>query len=98
MAAHVLIDENYVGETEAETKAIQKIVHGVKYDAGRSLTGLRGSLKWERLPDNYAFDGSDKAYLRGRNVKVPESMVGGGTASVEAHTRDNKLFKIYLVA
>lgn len=98
MAAHLPIDENYVGETDAETKAIQKIVHGVMYDAGKSYTGLRGSLKWEKLPDDYAFDGADKAFIRLHEVKVPQSMVWGGRASIEAHTKDNKLFKIYLVA
>lgn len=98
MAGHLPIDENYVGETEVETRTIRKIVHGVKYDAGRSYTGLRGSLKWKRLPDDYAFDGSDRAYLRVRDVRVPNSMVAGGKAAIEVHTKNNKLYKIYLVA
>lgn len=96
MAQHISIDENYVGETEAETKAIRKIVHGVKYDTGRS--SLRTSLKWEQLPDEFAFDGAERAFRRGREVKVPNSMVWGGKATVEAHMKENKLYKIYLVA
>lgn len=98
MAQHIPIDENYVGDTDTETKAIRKIVDGVRYDVKRSYTGLKGSLKWTPLSDAYCFNGSDKVFARSSNPKVPATMVVGAHVAIEAHMKEGKLLQIYMVA
>lgn len=98
MAQHIPIDENYVGDTDAETKAVRKIVDGVRYDINRSYTSLRGSLKWQPLSKEYCFNGSDAVFARSSNPKAPATMVVGGHVAIEVHMKEGKLFQIYMVA
>jgi hypothetical protein len=97
MAGHLRIDENYVGETDSQTKAIRKIVSVVYAEVAKSYTGLRGSLKWRELPAEFLEAGDSAVFFKLQSV--PRSMVYGGKGDIEVHLNaEKKINAIYLVA
>ena len=80
----------------SDNKHLAKIIHGIKYDIQRSYTGLKGSFKYEPLPDDYLENDDTSVFMASR--KVPTSLVYGGVANIEVHLKGNKLNMIYLVA
>ena len=99
MAAHLLITDKYIGETESETKTIRNIIKEVRNDI-RTLRETDDLAAFEALhtdlPRDY-FEKGDTA-VSVKHVDVPESMVYGGKASLEIHWRGVGIRKIYLVA
>ena len=99
MAGHLLIDKNYVGESESETKAIRDLIKDVRSDI-RTLRETDDITAFEAvyldLPRDYHEKGDTSVSLK--HVDVPESIVYGGRASLEIHWRGAGIRKIYLVA
>lgn len=90
MAGHFLIAEIN------DNRKLDKLYAGVVHDLKRNSVGLRGSLKYKQLPDEYLEEGDTGVFMKYCNV--PESIVVGGKAALEVHTNGKTLNKIYMVA
>lgn len=88
MAQHIPVEQ-------FEDKTIQRIAQAI-----RNQQYFETSFKFERMPWDYEESPTDKVYVAHRNV--PQSIVAGGRASFEVHTRPQGskriVTNIYLVA
>ena len=90
MAAHALVDT-------FDNKVIQRIARGV-----RNQVSFSGSLKYEEIKDErYRETPEDRVFFK--SCTVPQSIVTGGKAIIEVHTKPRKGYgqiatNIYLVA
>lgn len=79
-----------------DNKTLDKLYSGVLYDMERNYSGLRGSLKYMELPQDYREEDDTNVFTK--QVSVPSSLVIGGRAALEVHVNGKELNSVYLVA
>ena len=90
MAQHIPIEQ-------INNEVFDRIRHGIDYDIARTYGGLRGSLKWQKMPLDYLENDDTEVFCA--NKKVPASLVAGGIATIEVHTKNDKTINaVYVVA